>query len=58
MIHSHFVTLLIFAALVSLVFATLMREEPRARVRFGLLTFGAFVASAIVVGWLMSPFPS
>ena len=58
MIHSHFVTLLIFSALVSLVFATLMREDPRARVRFGLLTFGAFVASAIVVGWLMSPFPS
>jgi hypothetical protein len=57
-IHSHFVTLLIFAALVSLVFATLMREEPRARVRFGLMTFGAFIASAIVAGWLMAPFPS
>ena len=58
MIHSHFVTLLIFAALVSLVFAMLMREDTNARVRFGLMTFGAFVASAIVVGWLMSPFPS
>ena len=58
MIHSHFVTLLIFSSLVSLVFATLMREDPKARIRFGLLTFGAFVASAIVAGWLMSPFPS
>jgi hypothetical protein len=57
-IHSHFVTLLVFSALVSLVFAMLMREEPPARVRFGLMTFGAFIASAIVVGWLMSPFPS
>jgi hypothetical protein len=57
-IHSHLVTLVVFAALVSLVFATLMREDRRARVRFGLLTFGAFVASAIVAGWLMSPFPS
>ena len=58
MIHSHLVTLAIFAALVSLVFATIMREEPRARVRFGLMTFGAFIASAIVAGWLMAPFPS
>ena len=58
MIHSHFVTLVVFAALVSLVFAMLMREETHARVRFGLVTFGAFLGSAIVVGWLMSPFPT
>jgi heme/copper-type cytochrome/quinol oxidase subunit 4 len=57
-IHSHFVTLVIFAALVSLVFSMLMREDRKARLRFGLVTFGAFVASAIVAGWLMSPFPS
>jgi hypothetical protein len=55
---SHFVTLLLFAALVSLVFAVLMREDARARVRFGLTSFAAFLASAIVAGWLMSPFPS
>ena len=58
MIHSHFVTLVVFAALVSLVFAMLMREDTTARVRFGLTTFGAFIASAIVAGWLMSPFPT
>jgi heme/copper-type cytochrome/quinol oxidase subunit 4 len=57
-IHSHFATLIVFAALVSLVFAMLMREEPRARLRFGLTSFAAFVASAIVAGWLMSPFPT
>jgi hypothetical protein len=55
---SHFVTLLLFAALVSLVFAVLMREDSRARLRFGLTSFAAFVASAIIAGWLMSPFPS
>ena len=55
---SHFASLIIFAALVSLVFAMLMREDPRARLRFGLTSFAAFVASAIVAGWLMSPFPS
>lgn len=58
MIHSHLVTLMLFAGLVSIVFATLMRDDPRARLRFGLMTFGAFVASAIVAGWLMSPFPT
>jgi heme/copper-type cytochrome/quinol oxidase subunit 4 len=55
---SHFVSLILFAALVSLVFSMLMRDEPKARLRFGLTSFAAFVASAIVAGWLMSPFPS
>ena len=56
--HSHMVSLVLFAALVSLVFAMLMREDPKARLRFGVMSFAAFVASAIVAGWLMSPFPS
>jgi hypothetical protein len=55
---SHLVALLVFSALVSVVFALLQREEQKERIRFGLLTFAAFVASALVVGWLMYPFPS
>jgi hypothetical protein len=55
---SHLVALMIFSALVSTVFATLLREDARGRLRFGLLAFAAFVASAILVGWLMYPFPS
>ena len=58
MITSHLASLLLFAALVSLVFSMLMREDPRARVRFGLMSFAAFIASAVVAGWLMAPFPS
>ncbi len=58
MIQSHLLSLILFAALVSLVFSMLMRDEPRARLRFGLTSFAAFVASAIVAGWLMSPLPS
>ena len=58
MIQSHLVSLVIFAALVSLVFAMLMREDLKARLRFGITSFAAFLASAIVAGWLMSPFPS
>ena len=55
---SHLLALLVFSSLVSVVFALLQREGKRERIRFGLLTFGAFVASALVVGWLMYPFPS
>lgn len=58
MIQSHLLTLLLFSALVSTVFATLLRDDLRSRLRFGLKVFGAFVGSAILVGWLMAPFPS
>jgi hypothetical protein len=57
-IASHLLALFVFSTLVSLVFATLLREDRKARVRFALMTFGAFVLSAVVVGWLMYPFPS
>jgi hypothetical protein len=55
---SHLVALLTFAMLASTVFAALLRDDLRSRLRFGLLAFAAFVASAVVVGWLMYPFPS
>jgi len=58
MLRSHLLNLIVFSALVSAVFATLLREDTRSRVRFGLLAFVAFVGSALVVGWLMYPFPS
>jgi len=54
---SHLVTLLVFSALVSTVFAVLLRETTRARVRFTLLLFATFVLAVIVAGWLMRPFP-
>ena len=57
MIRSHLVILLIFSALVSTVFALIQRDSPRERLRYGLMTFGAFVLSVFVVGWLMYPFP-
>jgi len=56
--RSHLVVLLLFSALVSGVFAVLLREDTKSRLRFGLMAFGAFVVSALVVGWIMHPFPS
>lgn len=57
MMGSHLVTLLVFSALVSTVFATLQRDTPRARLRFGLGAFAAFVLATLAAGWLMRPFP-
>jgi hypothetical protein len=54
---SHLVYLLVFSALVSAVFATLLREDMRSRLRFAFGAFGAFVLAAIAVGWFMYPFP-
>jgi len=54
---SHFLLLLVFALFVSIVFAVLLRDDARSQLRFGGLLFGAFVLSAILLGWLMYPFP-
>jgi hypothetical protein len=56
-VTSHLLLLLLFAALVSAVFAALSRDEPRAQLRTGALMFAGFVGAALVLGWLMFPFP-
>jgi hypothetical protein len=56
-VTSHFLLLLLFAFLVSIVFAALMRDEPRQQMRTAALMFGGFVATAVVLGWLMYPLP-
>ena len=54
---SHLITLIVFSALVSTVFAVLLRDATRERVRFGVLAFAAFVLSTLLIGWLTNPFP-
>lgn len=54
---SHFGLLVLFALFVSAVFAVLQRDTPGEQVRLGVLLFGAFVAAALVLGWLLYPFP-
>ena len=56
--RSHLVILVVFSALVSTVFAMLLRDEPKDRLRFGLMAFAAFVLSTLVIGWLTNPFPN
>ena len=54
---SHFWLMVLFAFFVSLVFAVLLRDDPRQQIRTGGFMFAAFVAAAYVLGWLMYPFP-
>ena len=55
--HSHFLLLVLFAFFVSLVFALIAKDEISDQVRFGGMLFAGFIVSAIVLGWLMFPFP-
>jgi hypothetical protein len=54
---SHFVVMAVFALLVSTVFGALLRDEPRAQCIVGAKMFAAFIAAAVVFGWLMYPLP-
>jgi heme/copper-type cytochrome/quinol oxidase subunit 4 len=56
-VTDHFLLMALFALFVSLVFAVLMRDDPRAQLRLGALMFLGFLASALVLGWLMYPLP-
>jgi predicted membrane protein len=50
---SHFTALLLFALCASVVFGITMRDTPRRMVRYGAYCFVLFVASAIVLSWIM-----
>jgi hypothetical protein len=54
---SHFGLLLLFAFFVSVVFATITKDSPKEQLMLGARMFGAFVAAAIALGWLLRLFP-
>jgi hypothetical protein len=54
---SHLLLMLIFAVCVSAVFAALLREDVNEQLVVGAKMFGAMMAAALVLGWLMLPFP-
>jgi hypothetical protein len=54
---SHFLLMVLYAFLVSLVFAVLLRDRPIDQLRTGAMMFGGFAGVACVLGWLMYPFP-
>jgi heme A synthase len=54
---SHFLLLLLFSFFVAVVFAALLREEPREQLRLGAMMFGGLIGAAVLLGWIMYPFP-
>jgi hypothetical protein len=54
---SHFWFMVVYAFLVSLVFATLLKDRRREQLRTGAMMFAGFLVAAVVAGWLMYPFP-
>ena len=55
--RSHLLLLTVFAFFVSLVFAVIAKDDWHEQLRFGGMMFGGFLLSALVLGWLMYPFP-
>lgn len=55
--HSHFFLLGLFAFFVSLVFALIARDEAVEQLKLGGVLFAGFIVSAVVLSWLMFPFP-
>lgn len=54
---THVGLMALFALFVSVVFATLMRDEPRDQLILAAKMFAAFVGGGILVGWLLYPLP-
>ena len=50
---THFLMILLFSALVSIVFGVISREERPAQMRYGANIFVKFVGIALVLGWLL-----
>ncbi len=54
---SHAGLMILFALFVSVVFAALMRDDPKQQLRFGGQLFAAFVVGGIALGWILYFFP-
>jgi len=50
---THLGVMLLFAACISVVFGTLLRDDRRDQVRFGARIFTSLVLGAYALGWVM-----
>jgi len=56
-VTSHFGLMVICSLLVSVVFATLIRDEPREQLAFAGRLFAGFIGAGFLIGWLLYPLP-
>lgn len=54
---THLGLMALFSIFVSVVFASLMRDEPRDQLFFGARLFAGFVGAGLLIGWLLYPLP-
>jgi len=52
-LKSHLLSMILYAALVSLVLALLRRSEKKTRIKYGLFLFLIMIVGALLFGWLM-----
>ncbi len=53
----HFLLMIVFSVLVSLVFTFIAKTGAKERSLYFLYLLGSFVLLSILVGWIMVPFP-
>ena len=53
----HFPLMILFSALVSLVFSFIAKSNGRERAKYFLYLFGVFLILSMLAGWIMYPFP-
>lgn len=54
---SHFGLMVVFSLGVSIVFATLMRDDPREQLKLGAGLLAGFVGAGVTMGWLLYLLP-
>jgi hypothetical protein len=56
---THFLALVMFSALVAVVFAALSSEhhDTPARIKYGVKVFGSFVLIGLAIAWILYPLP-
>jgi putative Mn2+ efflux pump MntP len=57
MVISHVPAMALYAFLVSVVFGVIAKNTTRERLLYGLKSFSLFIGIALLIGWLMYPFP-
>ena len=55
--NNHFLLLLIFSLLTSLVLTFIAKYEFKERLKYFFFLLGSFIVLSLVAGWLMYPFP-
>jgi len=52
-LHSHLLSMVLYALLVSIVLALIRRDKKKAQVKYGVTLFLIMVGGAIAFGWFM-----